>query len=344
MVLVALGACVPAVSRIDTQALPDLPLALANNAVASVTSPEGAILVTFLGLEQGKTYRDVTGAAFVLAPGDVRWRPFPAPPGPGRLAATAVAVADTVYLFGGYTVAADGAEKSIETVHAVKLDAGTYRALPPMPVPVDDALSVAWAQRYIYLVSGWHDTGNVNLVQVFDTQTESWFQATPYPGVPVFGHAGGVAGDQIVVCGGVKIVTTTGRRRFAAERACYRGQIDAAQPAKIDWTSLPHHSGPARYRSAAVGVDGSIVFAGGSDNPYNFNGIGYDGRPSWPSDRVHVLDIEALSWRSAARLDVATMDHRGLLAMPDGRFAIVGGMRDDQRVSRAVQTFRLDPP
>ncbi len=51
---------------------------------------------------------------------------------------------------------------------------------------------------------------------------------------------------------------------------------------KIQWTKLPNHPGNARYRIAAGGSekDQKIYFSGGTDNPYNYNGIGYDGKPA----------------------------------------------------------------
>ncbi len=326
-----------------TTSLPSLPQPVANNAVAAVNTAKGQYLVTFLGLGAGKTHADISAHAYALAPDAPRWHALPPPPGTGRLAATAVAVGETVYLIGGYTVAADGSEKSIETVHAVDVIAGTYRELPPMPVPVDDALSVVYQKRYVYLISGWHDTGNVNLVQVLDTHTQRWFQSTPFPGAPVFGHAGGISGNELVVCDGVRIQTTAGRRVFAAQRACYHGRIDPENLQRIDWTTLPHFPGKALYRAAAAGAQGQVVFAGGSDNPYNFSGVGYNGVPSAPSDAIHVFDLPTRQWRAGGRLQSATMDHRGLLQKADGRWVIVGGMRDRQVVSDQVTGFALLP-
>ena len=49
-----------------------------------------------------------------------------------------------------------------------------FEARTAMPVPVDDAVAVTYADRFIYLISGWHDLGNVNLVQRYDTETDTW--------------------------------------------------------------------------------------------------------------------------------------------------------------------------
>lgn len=324
--------------------LPALPVAIANNAVAAVPYKQGHALYSFLGLLEGKTWRDVSARAFVLEPGASQWQALPSVPGDvGRLAGAAVAVGGYVYVFGGYTVAEDHSETSVETVHRLRAGSSVYETVAAMPVPVDDSVALAHADRYIYLVSGWHDSGNVNLVQLFDTRTGVWRQATPYPGTPVFGHAGGIIDGVMVICDGVKIVSTSGQREFAAANECYRGDIRPDDPRRIDWKTLPPHPGAPRYRMAAgvwteAGVS-RIVFAGGSDNPYNYDGVGYDGEPSKASARVVVWGPDA-GWREAGTLPVATMDHRGLLVTDKG-LVIVGGMRDGQRVSAEVLRFRL---
>jgi hypothetical protein len=96
------------------------------------------------------------------------------------------------------------------------------------------------------------------------------------------------------------------------------------------------------YRMAAAGSSrlGMIVFAGGSDNPYNFNGVGYDGEPSAASARVFAYDLEGDAWQEFGELPQATMDHRGLLEIGD-EFLILGGMREGQAVSPGVIRFRL---
>ncbi len=180
-------------------------------------------------------------------------------------------------------------------------------------------------------------------MQVYDVVEDRWFQATPWPGPPVFGHAGGLVGQTIAICDGVGIESRLDeRRRFVAIAACYAGTIDPDDPARIDWRRLPYHGGRPLYRMAATGSEarGQVIFAGGSENPYNYDGIGYDGEPSPPSDRVFAWDVAARAWRELGRLPVATMDHRGLLEI-DGAYAIVGGMGAEQQVRADVIAVRL---
>lgn len=328
-----------------TAELPALPEPITNNAVAAIRDGDTYRLFSFLGLRAGKTWQDTSSEAFSLDLTERRWqRIAEVPGGKGRLAGAAVALRERIYVFGGYAVAADHSEISIATVHAYDPRTDTYTPRAEMPVPVDDTVALPYLDRYVFLISGWHDSGNVNLVQLYDADNDSWSQATPYPGEPVFGHAGGIVGEAIVVCDGVKIVVhRSARRDFQAADECHRGLIDAGDPTRIDWYALaPHGHGPL-YRMAALGTrrgGGLVVFAGGSANPYNYDGIGYDGSPSAPSNKVFAYSLSSDSWRLLGHLDVATMDHRGLLEIGDD-FIIVGGMREGQRVSADVLKFSL---
>lgn len=97
---------------------------------------------------------------------------------------------------------------------------------------------------------------------------------------------------------------------------------------------------------AATGIKrggGLIIFAGGSDNPYNYNGVGYDGNPSQPSDEVIAYAVADRRWHRLGRLPVATMDHRGLLQVGE-HVAIAGGMRTGQRVTAEVLLVAIGTP
>ena len=212
-----------------------MPEPLTNNAVARLRQNGGTYLYSFNGLRAGKTPADVTAAAWEYDTSRDRWRRLPDVPGKsGRLASVAVALGSRVLIFGGYTVAADGLEVSTPEVYAFEPTDDRYRTLAPMPTPVDDAVAVAYRERYVYLISGWHDTDNVRLVQVYDAEEDHWFSATDYPGAPVFGHAGGIVGNVMVIAGGVKVVGKRGAdRRFEISGEAFLGEIDKSDPAEI---------------------------------------------------------------------------------------------------------------
>jgi hypothetical protein len=326
--------------------LPDLPEPVSNNAVALLPGERGVTLFSFQGLSAGKTHEDIHQKGWALKPEAGQWQPVPAVPvDGGRLAGVAVTAGNTAWLFGGYSVAADGSEVSNPGVFRLGQN-DTLEQVTIMPVPVDDMTALVYRKRYIYLVSGWHDLGNVNLVQVLDTQTMSWTQATPFPGAAVFGHAGGMFGDQMLVCDGVRIEYPRdgSARQFLMSDECWLGAVDDQDYRRIQWRPVPAHPGPAGYRMAAVADDkGGIVFSGGTDNPYNYDGIGYNSVASEPATAIFRFNLETLSWESGWSLQTGSMDHRGLLYHDDW-FYLVGGMLAGQEVTGRVIRFRLIEP
>lgn len=328
------------------QSLPSLPEPVSNNAVAKVTTPSADYLISFMGLAKQKDYSSVHNRVWVLKVGDDIWRPGNPVPSSltlkGRLASIAVGVGSNAYVFGGYTVAQDHTEVSSPDNFRYNPATDHYTKIARTPIPVDDAVALVYQQRYIYLVSGWHNDGNVNLVQVYDVQTDSWFQASPFLGRAVFGHAGAMLNNKMVICDGVVVKAQEHKRRtFAAQPACYLGIIDSQTPTKIDWRLLQHPSGRARYRMAATGsvYHQKLVFWGGSENPYNYNGMGYDGKPSSPSSQLWLFDLDTNQWKIQNR-ETASMDHRGLLELND-EFVVLGGMVNEQEISDRVLRIKL---
>jgi N-acetylneuraminic acid mutarotase len=339
-VKVVVGALLALIVALEARAgdvIPPLPLPVTNNVTASVRIGGERYVVSLLGLGSGKTWRDVRSDGFVLRVGQPAWQPLPSvPDGQGRLAAAMVAVGKRILVIGGYTVAKDGTEVSTPQVYALDVVRRTYQQLTNIPTPVDDAVALLYRDRYVYLVSGWHDDGNVALVQRYDVLEDKWVGATPFPGAPVFGHAGAIAGNVLVVCDGVRVTVQQGKRRFEPSPECWRGVIDADAPENIGWTRIAQHPGPTRYRmaAAALGDRAALLFVGGSANPYNYDATGYDGQPSEPEPGAMVYDLDAGLWRQQAT-PVATMDARYLVVVGSKAF-VIGGMRAGQRVERTV--------
>ncbi len=322
-----------------------IPIPVSNNAVTTVSSEDRQYVVSFAGLGKGRSGSDTLAVTLVLDSDSGRWRESaPLPGGVGRLASVAASVGGLAYVFGGYTVAEDGAEVSTPWVHAFDPETEEFSQLRPMPVPVDDAVSVTYLDRYIYLISGWHDLGNVNLVQRYDTSTDTWVQATPIAGRALFGHAGGIVGNRIVYCDGVMVRPFADRSRdFVASDECFLGIINEADSRRIDWRRLDAHPGSPRYRMASAGIDSlnAVLFIGGSENPYNYDGIGYDGQPSEPAPNAMLFDLDSLSWRVLPLSGPPAMDHRGLVPFGD-RWLTVGGMLAGQQVTNRVVGYTVE--
>lgn len=325
--------------------LPFLSEPVTNNAVAKVTTQNQTYFLSFMGLSKDKEYNDVHSKVWVLKIGDEQWQQKASVPSSlpikGRLASTAVGLGEHAYIFGGYTVASDHTEVSSPDVYKYDVIKNTYTQLASMPVPVDDSVALSYKARYIYLVSGWHNDGNVNLVQVYDTQTNTWQQASPFLGEPVFGQASAISGNTMVVCDGVKTqANPNSRRSFKGVAQCLKGIIDPANPQKIDWRTLPHPTNGAHYRMAATNYNGDIYMLAGSNTPYNYNGIGYNGKPAPASNHVWRFNIDKNDWQILSPAKIASMDHRGLLEH-NGVLYRIGGMNDKQQVTADVIGYEV---
>ena len=126
---------------IRTESLPALLQPVSNNAVTLVATEKGDYLYSFLGLGSGKTWQDISSAAAVLNPAAKSWIELEPVPGPaGRLAASAVSAGGAAWLFGGYTVTADGSEESIAGVYRIRPGESRLQWLTDMPVPVEDSV------------------------------------------------------------------------------------------------------------------------------------------------------------------------------------------------------------
>ncbi len=339
----------PPAVRGQWRELPPLLSPVSNNAVASVRAGGRTYVFSLMGIGPKKTWDAITSETWAFDTKSREWvrlRPVPGPV--GRLAAVAAAVGETVYLFGGYTVDGLGGERSLANLDIYSIDTQRWTRGADIPVPVDDSVVGVYKNRYIYLVGGWSQNDNVRDVQVYDTEKGLWMAATPLPGTPVFGHSGGLAGDTIVYVDGayknpaIGSTPPPGTPRYIASDECWMGKIDPADVTKITWTRLPNHPGKARYRMAAGDWERRIVFTGGTDNPYNINGIGYDGRPSEPVATTFAWNVERQIWETLPDNPVPTMDHRYLVRTRDG-LVVVGGMEKGQKVSTRVARLQLSP-
>jgi len=274
-------------SEISAQDYSPLPEKLTNNAVAALEDSTGWYFYSFNGLGASLSHQAVQSSAWVYSVADNKWSKLPDVPDSrvqagGRLASIAATVNGKIYLFGGYTVASDDSEISTPESNVYDPKTAKWSQLPDMPVPVDDSVALVYKDRFIYLISGWHNDGNVRAVQVLDTKTNSWSSATDFPGSTVFGHAAGIIGNKLIVTNGVKVVAiVNGKRQYQISEEVWQGVIDSSAHGTIKWTKIADFPGGGRYRMAAVAdkKNNKIYFVGGSLNPYNYNGIGYNGIP-----------------------------------------------------------------
>jgi hypothetical protein len=331
-----------------------LPAPVSNNAVAISHDEAGPRIFSFMGIGPKKTWDAITTSAYEMNPDTGKWtEKRPVPGVVGRLAASAVALHDQVFIFGGYIVDAQGGETTMADLNVFVPVENRYYRGKDIPVPVDDAVVGLYHDRYIFLIGGWSSQaeggkgGAVRNVQVYDTDKDTWMQATPMPGTPVFGHAGAIIDDTIVYVDGASKNPYGTNPKYVVSSECWLGTIPKkGDITKISWMKLAPHPGPAHYRIAAGAgplekKGGRIYFSGGTDNPYDYNGIGYNGRPAEPSPVTFAFNDFSGEWETVSEnADDPTMDHRGLLVTHRG-LVIVGGMEEGQQVTAEVTVVKL---
>jgi N-acetylneuraminic acid mutarotase len=314
-----------------------LPEPTSNNAVAILRVKGQLALFSMMGMGSKKTWDAVSNEAHELDTDSGKVYSIHAVPGTaGRVAAMAAGVANHVFLMGGY-VLYQGGGMAVPDVGKYELEHDRWFRQADMPVAVGDAVIGVYRDRYIYVVGGRSNSGPVTDVQIYDTEKNRWSKATSIS-TPVFGHAGALVGDTIIYVDGAVRNPAGNSPRFVASDECWSGKIDHRSPSRIEWTKLPGHPGPARFRTAAGASekDEMIYFSGGSDNPHDEAGMGYDGKPAEPSPVTFAFNFRTRKWETLdENTPNPTMDHRGLL-VTKSNLVIVGGMEAGQKVTAKV--------
>jgi hypothetical protein len=333
--LLSLSLCVTALAE-DQPQFPSMPAAVSSNATASLKG--GFDLFSMMGVGPKKTWDDVTNQVYVMhLTHSAKWHQGQPVPGvAGRLGASAAGAKAQVVLMGGYVVDAQGSEITVPDVN-VYVEQRRWNRGKDIPVPVDRAVSGVNHDRFVYLIGGRSKNGPVNNVQVYDVEKDSWSQATPFPGTPVFGLSGGLADDTIVIVDGAKAGPAEGPSYVASDE-CWMGKIDKKNPEKIEWTKLPAHPGTARFGIAGGGSgrDRKIVFFGGTTTPHDYKGVSYDGKPVEVSAVTFAFDLHHSRWETISDTSPeARLDGGGIQDTLLGP-VVIGGMASNRGVTARV--------
>lgn len=317
--------------------IPAMPAAVSSNAVAALRS--GLDIYSLMGIGPKKTWDDITNKVYILHLQGAKWTEGrPVPGVGGRLGASAIGVKGRIFLFGGYLVDGQGGQLTVADVNVYSADEKRWYRAEDIPVAVDNAVIGVNHDRYIYLVGGRSKTGPVNNVQVYDLEKNAWTQATPFPGVPVYGHAGGLGDDTIVFVDGAKKNAAGNGPPVLPSDECWMGRIDHKDPNKIEWSKLPAHPGSARFGIVAGGgeKDRRIVFSGGTTSIHDFKGMDPEGKPAVFSTSTFAYDVHANRWETISEdtYDVRS-DTRGIVSTPIGML-IVGGLVNNTAVTGRV--------
>jgi N-acetylneuraminic acid mutarotase len=317
--------------------IPPMPAAVSNNAVTTLRG--GLDVYSFMGVGPKKTWDDITNKVYVLHLSGAKWSEGrPVPGVGGRLGASAVGVKSQIFLFGGYLVDGQGGELTVSDVNAYVPDQRRWYRADDIPVGVDNAVVGISHDRYVYVVGGRSKTGPINNVQVYDAEKNSWSQATPFPGTPVFGHAGGLGDDTIVFVDGAKKNASGTGGGYVVSDECWLGKIDHKDPNKIEWSKLPAHPGTAHFGivAGAGEKDRRILFSGGTAVVHDFKGMDSDGKPAEFSPVTFSFDVHSNRWDTISEdtYDVRSDSH-GIVSTPIGQL-IVGGLVKNTAVTARV--------
>src|SRR5947209_1779107 len=192
--------------------LQPLPVPVSNNAVAGIKINGQYLIYSLMGLGAQKNWSAVTNAAYALNVKYDTWTAIKPVPGSGRLGAVAAGVKEQIFLMGGYVPDPNGAQAIVPDLAIYEPVALRWYRGAEMPIAVRDAVAGVYRDRHIYVVGGFSKTGPTNQVQLYDSATDKWTSATPSPGLPVFGHAGGIVNDNIIYAGGSTM--TSGKPGF----------------------------------------------------------------------------------------------------------------------------------
>jgi Kelch motif protein len=337
-VLIFLMLCPAALLAADEPArkIPPMPAAVSGNAVAGIG--DGLEIISIMGIGPRKTWDDITNQVYILNLGHPKWSDGRTVPGVGgRLNAAAVSAKSLVILMGGFLVDNQGAELTIPDVNVYEVNARRWSRGKDIPVAVDSAVAGITHNRFVYLIGGRSPNGPVNNVQVYDLEKNSWSQATPFPGTPVFGLAGGVTDEAIVIVDGAKPGPTDGPKYVASDE-CWLGKIDKKDPNKIEWSKLPAHPGAARFGIAGGGSNHQhkVLFSGGTPTPHDYKGAAYDGKPTEGSAVTFDYDLHHHQWETISEDTYdPRADSRSIVFTPIGP-VVLGGMARNLAVTARV--------
>ena len=90
----------------------------------------------------------------------------------------------------------------------------------------------------------------------------------------------------------------------------------------------------------SLAQNGWMIFLGGSENSYNYNGIGYDSVPSEPASSLLIFDVNQQCWLKNMIQGPEVMDLRGLILWKQ-QISALGGMGKNQQVLDKISEIKL---
>lgn len=325
-----------------TTLLAPIPERVANNAVCGAVINSQEYVYTFGGIDSSKTHSGIHNRCYKYDVGAANWLALPdLPSSPTRIAAGATVIDSIAYIIGGYHVFANGSEQSSNLVHRLDLNADTFLVNGAnLPKATDDHIQCAYKDSLIFIVTGWSQTANIPDVQIYNPALDTWLIGTSVPNTHYyksFGASGTILGDTLYYFGGARM-----GNNFPITNLIRKGYINPDSITDIEWTIDTISTSLVGYRMASTKVDDKLLWIGGSDQTYNYNGIAYQGNvPVEPNNRVLEYWPKNNSWDTSFH-SMINMDLRGIASFNCNLY-LVGGMASNQKVSEACVKISCKP-
>ena len=323
--------------------LPPSPEPVSNNAVTQAYVNGNPYVYSFAGIDQSKDWFGIHLRSFRYNVNEQSWDTIPPLPDPngGKIAAAASTVKNKIYIIGGYHVASNYSETSSSKVHIYDPETNTYLSDgQDIPVAIDDQVQAVWRDSLIYVITGWSNSNNVTNVQIYNPSTDTWLEGTPVPNSSqwkVFGASGYILNDTIYYVGGARFGFN-----FPPSNSIRKGYINPESPTEITWTTETSPTATG-YRMAAARYSDQLIWLGGSNVTYNFDGIAYNGSGGvTPLGRVKLYEPATATFTEFADLFPPIMDLRGVAELPDNQYILVGGMTEGQMVTDQTLLITID--
>jgi hypothetical protein len=321
----------------------DMPIEVSNNAVVGAKIGPNGFVYSFCGIDSSLSLGGIHLKALKYDVTNDQWALLPDVPDTlGKVAAGASLVDTIIYVIGGYHVFnAAPFELSSNKVHRFNIKTDSWLSDgADIPTAIDDHVQVVWRDSLIYLVTGWSNTTNVPLVQIYDPANDNWLTGTPVPDnndYKAFGASGDIIGDTIYYYGGA-----SNGVNFPAQSEIRKGAIDPMDPTQINWIVNDNTPGPI-YRSAGFKAMGAMHWLGGSAVSYNYDADAYNGSGIVPP-LAEIRSLSGSGWSSASTTssNMEVMDLRGIARIKGtGSFFIAGGIGPNATCLKS--TFEIKP-
>ncbi len=315
-----------------------MPESVSNKAVCGGVFGSNRYVYLFGGIDTSKAYAGIHSKCWRYDIEADLWELLPnLPDSTHRIAASANYLNGIIYIVGGYEVLPSGNEISLNFAHRFDCESNQFLSnAAPLPKAIDDHVHCLWRDSVLLITTGWSNTGNMALVQMYNPTTDHWTaqnQIWNFSRYSSFGASGIIVGDTLFYLGGA-----ASNFGFPIQPILRKGAIGKDNPLDIIWSDMDIDLGMTPYRSGAISIDGGPTWIGGSNNTYNYDGVAHDGAGGVdPSAKILQYMNHNLS---ASECSTASMDLRGLAWFPEhGELYVAGGMLENQQISD--QLFRL---